>query len=88
MQRVNIASGPCKGCFDVITGPIEETGSSVCARCTLAIRTITGAHLCTERDACGRLVFSCPMCKRTSHHPEDARQGYCGACRTWTGASK
>lgn len=28
--------------------------------------------------------FTCPRCSRASHHPEDARQGYCGACRDWT----
>jgi predicted RNA-binding Zn-ribbon protein involved in translation (DUF1610 family) len=31
------------------------------------------------------VAFTCPRCGRTSHHPEDARQGYCGACGDWTG---
>lgn len=30
-------------------------------------------------------VFTCPVCGRTSHHPTDLEQGYCGACRGWTG---
>jgi hypothetical protein len=30
-------------------------------------------------------AFTCPRCGRTSYHPEDARQGYCGACHDWTG---
>ena len=28
--------------------------------------------------------FTCPRCGRTSHHPDDVREGYCGACRDWT----
>ena len=31
------------------------------------------------------MAFTCPRCGRTSQHPEDQRQGYCGACRDWTG---
>jgi len=31
-------------------------------------------------------VFICPRCGRVSHHPEDLRQGYCGACHDFTGA--
>jgi hypothetical protein len=30
--------------------------------------------------------FTCPQCHRTSHHPEDARHGYCGNCHEFTGA--
>jgi hypothetical protein len=29
--------------------------------------------------------FTCPRCGRTSHHPADLAQGYCGACHDWTG---
>ena len=29
--------------------------------------------------------FMCPKCGRVSHHPEDAREGYCGHCHEWTG---
>jgi hypothetical protein len=28
--------------------------------------------------------FTCPRCGRTSHHPDDVREGYCGACHDWT----
>jgi hypothetical protein len=28
--------------------------------------------------------FTCPRCRRTSHHPDDVREGYCGACHDWT----
>jgi hypothetical protein len=31
------------------------------------------------------MAFTCPRCGRTSHHPEDEREGYCGACHHWTG---
>ena len=30
------------------------------------------------------LGFTCPRCQRTSHHPQDIAQGYCGACPDWT----
>lgn len=30
--------------------------------------------------------FTCPKCGRKSWHPEDKRQGYCGACHEFTGA--
>lgn len=29
--------------------------------------------------------FTCPRCGRTSHHPDDVRHGYCGACHAFTG---
>lgn len=28
--------------------------------------------------------ITCPKCLRTSHHPMDIREGYCGACHDWT----
>jgi hypothetical protein len=34
------------------------------------------------------VAFTCPRCGRTSHHPEDERQGYCGACHDWTLAAE
>jgi hypothetical protein len=33
----------------------------------------------------GPLPFTCPRCHRTSHHPDDKRYGYCGACHAYTG---
>jgi hypothetical protein len=29
-------------------------------------------------------TIRCPACHRVSHHPEDVRQGYCGACHAFT----
>jgi ribosomal protein L37E len=29
--------------------------------------------------------FTCPRCGRTSYHPRDRAEGYCGACHDWTG---
>lgn len=29
------------------------------------------------------LSFTCPRCGRTTHHPEDVRQRYCGSCHDW-----
>lgn len=31
------------------------------------------------------MAFTCPRCSRTSHGPADEREGYCGACRDFTG---
>lgn len=31
-----------------------------------------------------RPSFTCPRCGRTSYHPADAAEGYCGACHDWT----
>lgn len=28
--------------------------------------------------------FACPRCGKTSSHPEDVKQGYCGRCHEWT----
>lgn len=28
--------------------------------------------------------ITCPRCGRTSYHPEDIKEGYCGACEDWT----
>jgi hypothetical protein len=28
--------------------------------------------------------YACPRCGRTSHHPLDEIEGYCGACHDWT----
>lgn len=27
---------------------------------------------------------TCPRCGRTSYHPGDVAEGYCGACHDWT----
>lgn len=32
-----------------------------------------------------RPSFTCPRCNRTSYHPRDISEGYCGACHAWTG---
>jgi len=29
------------------------------------------------------LAFTCPECGRTSSHPEDVANSYCGACKTF-----
>lgn len=34
----------------------------------------------------GPLPFTCPRCRRTSHHPDDKRYGYCANCHAYTGA--
>ena len=28
--------------------------------------------------------ITCPRCGRTSYHPDDVREGYCGNCHDWT----
>lgn len=49
-----------------------------------------GRHAAPHRwpwlmPAGGVEFFTCPRCGLTSYHPKDAEQGYCGACRDWTG---
>lgn len=29
--------------------------------------------------------FTCPRCGKTSYHPKDLEEGYCGHCHDWTG---
>lgn len=33
----------------------------------------------------GPLPFLCPRCRRSSHHPDDKRYGYCAHCHDYTG---
>lgn len=44
----------------------------------IAARLAPGAR--TDR----RPPITCPVCGRTSHHPEDAAYGWCGACLAYT----
>ena len=37
-----------------------------------------------ERELHGAESVTCPRCGRTSHHPQDVAEGYCGACHDWT----
>lgn len=30
-------------------------------------------------------VFTCPRCHRSSAHPKDRKEGFCGRCHDWTG---
>ncbi len=32
--------------------------------------------------------FTCPLCSRTSYHPRDVEEGYCGSCHAWTGTPR
>ncbi len=34
--------------------------------------------------SCPQASITCPVCGRTSHHPTDVAEGYCGACHDWT----
>lgn len=36
----------------------------------------------------GQPSITCPRCSRTSYHPEDIKQGYCGFCHWWTSDSQ
>jgi ribosomal protein L37E len=35
-----------------------------------------------------RPTITCPRCGRTSAHPDDIREGYCGNCHDWTSPPK
>ncbi len=41
--------------------------------------------LAVQADLAARPGFKCPKCGRTSFNPTDRVEGYCGACREWTG---
>lgn len=30
------------------------------------------------------IAYTCPRCKRTSHNPHDASEGWCASCKDWT----
>lgn len=47
--------------------------------------TDCGASYCDGRCSVERPVFACPKCGRVSHHADDVRTGYCGACHEFTG---
>lgn len=32
--------------------------------------------------------ITCPVCAKTSHHPDDVAQGYCGNCHDWTSPAR
>lgn len=40
----------------------------------------------TKDEPARPVGFTCPRCQRTSYHPTDVAEGYCGACHDWTGA--
>ena len=42
-------------------------------------------HLCRLILTPPLKSFTCPLCGRTSQHPQDVSQGYCGNCHNWTG---
>lgn len=50
---------------------LDEYGSRLAA--------LGGALVVTEPPS-----IRCPRCGRISHHPDDVREGYCGACHDWT----
>jgi hypothetical protein len=37
-------------------------------------------------DTAAPTSFTCPDCGMTSHHPDDAKHGYCGNCHAFTGS--
>lgn len=40
--------------------------------------------LCARSDRVEYAWITCPRCHRTSYHPQDIKEGYCGACHDWT----
>lgn len=44
-----------------------------------------GDRVRIELDRLRRAQFVCPRCGAASSHPEDRRNGYCGACHDFTG---
>lgn len=73
--------------------------ATLCPGCAAGV---TSAGLPVTVETAGRLVaqhrdhlavaagtaVTCPRCRRTSHHPRDVHEGYCGACHDWTGVPR
>lgn len=76
-------------------GPPGELGVVRCTRCHRRLRAGVVALGPPSEPAfygrsCAAIVlagqsFTCPRCGRTSRHPVDVAEGYCGACHDWTG---
>jgi hypothetical protein len=67
---------------------LPTLGSAPCPVCGGVVLELHQAAVqSVDRPPAARGVypFTCPTCSRTSYHPEDARQGYCGACHGFTG---
>lgn len=63
--------------------------TEVVAEIPLAIALELGERICRVEHWPQRLEaasFTCPVCFKTSRHPDDIRYGYCGRCHDWTGA--
>jgi hypothetical protein len=54
--------------------------------CRPASGRLTGPQTRRLVDA-SKQLFTCPKCSRTSAHPADVAEGYCGACHDWTGTT-
>lgn len=39
----------------------------------------------TKREPSIQPHITCPVCGKTSYHPQDIKEGYCGYCHWWTG---
>ena len=52
-----------------------------------AVRALAAIHA-AEHPEDALPSFTCPRCGRTSHNPDDKREGYCGACHDWTAEAK
>ena len=39
----------------------------------------------TTREPSIQPHITCPLCGKTSYHPRDIEEGYCGLCHWWTG---
>lgn len=68
---------PCLVPFDELD-PYQQVKSRVFVAIVKAIRE-------ARREPAVRGPFTCPRCGRTSQHPNDVAEGYCGGCHDWTG---
>jgi hypothetical protein len=78
---------------------IEQLPSqSVCPDCMtpefFTVAVVVDGHPVIELDGCRHCQsgmftpspgFTCPVCGRTSYHPTDLAEGFCGACSSYTG---
>jgi hypothetical protein len=83
--------GPVRGGAADADGPgadaagVPDAGGCYCAAFGFLAGCPFGVcHFRALVEPAGPVSVTCPRCGRTSHHPDDAREGFCGACRDWT----
>lgn len=71
---------------DAIAGCQPATIKAVNGVVKISAESMADAIIAGLARAASQPSITCPVCKMTSYHPEDIRQGYCGNCHDFTGS--